>query len=194
MDATKTGALIRQLRQERGLTQLKLAEQIGVSDKAVSKWERGFGCPDVSLLTTLAQALGVDLEELLSGTLESNDPIGGNMKKLRFYVCPLCGNLLTATGDATVSCCGKKLSTLAPRKAEPDEKLTVELIENEYFVSSDHDMTKEHAITFVALLTSDTLALRKLYPEWGLQVRLPRLGHGMLVWHCNQHGLMYQLL
>ena len=194
MDAAKTGALIRQLRLERGLTQAKLAEKIGVSDKAVSKWERGFGCPDVSLLTALAEALGVNLEELLSGALESNDPIGGNMKKLRFYVCPLCGNLLTATGDATVSCCGKKLPALTARKAEPDEKLTVELIENEHFVTSEHEMTKEHAITFVALLTGDTLVLRKLYPEWGLQVRLPRFGHGMLLWYCNQHGLMYQLL
>ena len=55
-------------------------------------------------------------------------------------------------------------------------------------------MTKDHYITFVALLTGDSLILRRQYPEWDLQARIPRLGRGMLVWHCNQHGLRYQLM
>ena len=50
MDHTKIGGLIRRLRQERGLTQRQLAERMGISDKTVSKWERGMGCPDLSLL------------------------------------------------------------------------------------------------------------------------------------------------
>ncbi len=192
MDATKTGALIRKLRLERQMTQLALADKLHVSDKAVSKWERGLGCPDISLLTALSETLGINLPELLSGTLESNDPVGGNMKKLRFYVCPQCGNLITATAEAVVSCCGKTLQPLEMRKAEPEERLTVEIIENEYFVTTEHEMTKEHALTFVALLTGDSLVLRKLYPEWNVQARLPQLAHGLLVWHCNRHGLMYQ--
>ncbi len=192
MDATKTGALIRKLRLERQMTQLALADKLHVSDKAVSKWERGLGCPDISLLTALSETLGINLPELLSGTLESNDPVGGNMKKLRFYVCPQCGNLITAAAEAVVSCCGKTLQPLEMRKAEPEERLTVEIIENEYFVTTEHEMTKEHALTFVALLTGDSLVLRKLYPEWNVQARLPQLAHGLLVWHCNRHGLMYQ--
>ena len=88
MDQTKTGGLIRALRTQKGLTQKALAEAIGVGDKAVSKWERGLGCPDVSLLPELSRVLGVGLETLLSGSLDANDQERGNMKKLRFYVCP----------------------------------------------------------------------------------------------------------
>lgn len=194
MDAVKTGALIRALRREIGLTQRELAARLHVSDKAVSKWERGCGCPDVSLLPALSGALAVDLDRLLAGDLGENDLVGGNMKKLKFYVCPQCGNILTAAAEAGVSCCGKKLAALAPRKADAAEKLDVEVIENDYFVTADHEMTKEHYISFVALLTGDTLVLRRQYPEWDLQARLPRLGHGMLVWYCNRHGLFYQLV
>ena len=116
------------------------------------------------------------------------------MKKTKFYICPDCGNLLTSLTEASVSCCGKKLEGQSPKKAEPEEKLNVELIENDYFVTSDHPMTKEHYITFAALLTGDSLILRKQYPEWDLQARIPRIGRGMLVWACNQHGLFYQLV
>lgn len=114
------------------------------------------------------------------------------MKHLKFFVCPQCGNILTASADASLSCCGKKLTALTPHKAE--EKLNVELIENDYFISSGHPMEKDHYISFVALLTGDALVLRRQYPEWDLQTRLPRLGHGKLVWYCSQHGLFYQLV
>lgn len=114
------------------------------------------------------------------------------MKKLKFYVCPQCGNLLTATEEAAISCCGKKLHALQPQKTE--EKLTIEKIDGEYFITSGHEMTKTHYITFVALLTGDAFMMRRQYPEWDLQARIPQLGHGMLLWHCNQHGLFYQLL
>ena len=61
MDQKKTGALIRVLRLEKGLTQQGLAELLGVSNRAVSKWERGLGSPDLSLLPALSLQLGVDL-------------------------------------------------------------------------------------------------------------------------------------
>ncbi|MDD3409929.1 MAG: helix-turn-helix domain-containing protein [Eubacteriales bacterium] len=194
MDCAKIGRLIYSLRKEKGMTQVVLAERMNISDKAVSKWERGLGCPDVSLLPELSNILGVDLADLLSGELDANDTVGGNMKKLKFYVCPQCGNLITSTAEASVSCCGKKLTALTPVKAEEADKLKVEIIENDYFISSEHEMTKEHYIAFAALLTGDTLLLRKQYPEWNLQVRIPRIGHGMLVWYCTRHGLMYQLV
>lgn len=195
MDCVKIGQLICRLRKEKTLTQLQLAQQLGVGDKAVSKWERGLGCPDLSLLPSLSKTLGVNLEALLAGELAPSELVGGNMKKLNFYVCPDCGNLLTATAEAAVSCCGKKLPQLLPRKAEADQKLSVELVENEYFVSSDHPMTKEHYLSFVALLTGDSVLFKKLYPEWNLQARLPRVPRGsMLVWYCTEHGLWYQLV
>lgn len=69
MDSRRIGALIRVLRIERALTQRQLAERLGVSDKAVSKWERGGGCPDVGLLSELAGQLGTSVETLLQGNL-----------------------------------------------------------------------------------------------------------------------------
>lgn len=58
MDCEKIGGLIGRIRRERGMTQREMARRLDVTDKAVSKWERGLGCPDVSLLTGLTEALG----------------------------------------------------------------------------------------------------------------------------------------
>lgn len=192
MDNVKIGNLICRLRKENHMTQLQLAERMHISDKAVSKWERGNGCPDVSLLPELSRIFGVDLEKLLSGELNANDILGGNMKKMKFYICPDCGNVITAMADTTISCCGKKLQAIEPKKAEGEEKLSVEVIENDYYISSEHEMVRDHYISFVALLTSDTMMLRKQYPEWGLQVRIPVFAHGRLLWYCSKHGLFYQ--
>ncbi len=192
MDQTKTGGLIRALRTQKGLTQKALAEAVGVGDKAVSKWERGLGCPDVSLLPELSRVLGVGLEALLSGALDANDQERGNMKKLKCYVCPDCGNLITAAAEADLSCCGRTLLPLEPQK--PEEPLSVEKIDGSWFISSPHPMTKEHYVSFVALLTGDTLFLRRLYPEWDLQTRIPAFSHGILLWHCTKHGLFRQII
>ena len=194
MDNEKIGKLIYGLRKERNMTQLQLAEILHISDKTVSKWERGQGCPDISLLVDLSRVLGVDMEKLLSGRLEANEERGGNMKKLNFYVCPECGNVITAMTEAGISCCGKKLQPLEAVKAPDEERLLVENIENDYYISSDHPMLKEHCISFVALLTGDTLTLKKQYPEWDLQVRIPGRTHGKLIWYCTEHGLFYQLV
>ncbi|MCP1101798.1 ribosome-binding protein aMBF1 (putative translation factor) [Aequitasia blattaphilus] len=194
MDCDKTGQLIFRIRKEKGLTQKNIADSMNISDKTVSKWERGLGCPDVSLLPELANILGIDMETLLSGDMEAGQFVGGNMKNIKFYVCPSCGNLLTSTGEANISCCGKKISELEPKKAAEEEKLTVELIENDYYITSNHEMTKENYIPFVALLNGDTLLLKKQYPEWGLQVRIPRISHGKLVYYSTTKGLFYQIV
>ena len=114
------------------------------------------------------------------------------MKNICFYICPNCGNLITAASEAAISCCGMELAASVPHKAGGNERLTVEMIENDYYVTSSHEMKKEHHLSFVALLTGDSMILHRCYPEWDLQVRLPNIGHGMLVWHCTRHGLMYQ--
>lgn len=67
MDNNKTGLLIAQTRKELGMTQKQLAEKLNISDRAVSKWERGAGFPDVSLIEPLADALGLNVLEILRG-------------------------------------------------------------------------------------------------------------------------------
>ena len=192
MDQTKTGALIRSLRIKNELTQKQLAERLNVSDKAVSKWECGNGCPDISMLTELADIFGTDVRTLLTGEADIKESEVGNMKKLRFYVCGSCGNIITATSDAAVTCCGSRLTAIEPRKAEDNEKLKTEIIDGEILVTSDHEMTKEHYISFVAYQSENTFMMFKQYPEWAMQARLPLFRSGRLVWYCNDCGLLWQ--
>lgn len=189
MDQIKTGRLIRSLRTGRGMTQAELAQLIGVSDKAVSKWERGCGAPDLSLFPPLSQALGVDVEALFRGEMTENEMSRGNMKKLKFYVCPDCGNLMFSTEEIDVSCCGRKLSAIEPKQAAADEMLSAHASGGEWCISSAHEMRREHYISFIAFLTGDTLIVKKLYPEWGLETVLPFFSHGTLLWYCTKHGL-----
>ncbi|MBX9034013.1 helix-turn-helix domain-containing protein [Gordonibacter massiliensis (ex Traore et al. 2017)] len=189
MDTKRTGALIRSLREERGLTQLQLAARVGVSDKAVSKWERGGGCPDVSLLPALADELGTTVETLLAGALAPDERQGGTMKRTAFRVCPACGNVITTTGDAEVSCCGRKLEPLEARPADEAHALRVESVEGDWYVTFDHPMEKGHHLGFVAVVGYDRLAVEKLYPEQGGEARLPRLAGGALYAYCTEHGL-----
>ncbi|HPD02809.1 MAG TPA: helix-turn-helix transcriptional regulator [Eubacteriales bacterium] len=67
MDLNKTGLFISALRKQNGLTQKELAEKIGVTDKAVSRWETGKGFPDVSILKLLAEVLNVSITEIVNG-------------------------------------------------------------------------------------------------------------------------------
>ena len=192
MDPIKTGALIRQLRTARGLTQRQLAEQLHVSDKAVSKWECGNGCPDISLLTELAALFGTDMQVLLSGELRQNEKEKSNMKKTKFYVCRTCGNIITAASGADVTCCGSRLSALEPRKAEPDEMLRLADVGGEWYVTAEHPMTKEHYISFAAYVTDSSVMLFRQYPEWDFQFTMPMYRSGRLVWYCTACGFLYQ--
>lgn len=194
MDCEKIGQLICSLRKEKNMTQKQVADLMNISDKTISKWERGLGCPDVSLLPELSTILGVNIEEILQGKMTLNELVGGNMKKIQFFVCPQCGNLLTATGTATISCCGKRMEPLTASKADPSHCLTIEPVEDELYVSSTHEMTKQHYISFVAYVTGDKVFIVKQYAEWNLQVRLHKLGHGKIYHYCSNHGLFYQLI
>lgn len=194
MDCGKTGALIRRLRLEGGLTQKQLAEQLRISPKTVSKWEVGQGCPDVTLLPDLSAALGVGLDSLLTGNLEENSPVPGNMKHIKFYVCPTCGSITAATGTIQAACCGMTLSPLTAQKAAEADRLTVESVEDEWFLTGSHPMTKENHISFLAFATGDSVQILKQYPEWDLQARLPRRRHGTLFFFSTEKGLFYQYL
>lgn len=194
MDCGKVGELIRMIRSENHMTQKQLADKMNISDKTISKWERGMGCPDVSLLPELSNILGVNIEEILTGDLSMNDVNNGNLKKIKIYVCPDCGNIITSTGSTTVSCCGRKLEALEAVKAEGKHKLVVDTIEGEWYVETEHEMVKEHYISFILFVTGDKVIMLKQYPEWGIHARFPKFGHGTLYSYCTQHGLTYQYI
>lgn len=192
MDQIKTGMIIRQLRTEHHMTQAQLAEKIHVSDKAVSKWERGSGCPDISLLSALAEVFDTDIRVLLSGEMHRKESEKGNMKKIKFYICSHCGNIITATSEASVTCCGSLLNAQEPREAAESERLHVSEADGEWYVTSEHPMTKTHYISFVAYVNDRLVTICKQYPEWNLQATFPLTYSGRFVWYCTECGLLYQ--
>lgn len=194
MNCDKVGGLIYSLRKEKGMTQKQLADEMNISDKTVSKWERGQGLPDVSLLGRLAEIFNVDMEKILSGDLEPNSADGGNMKKTKFYVCPVCGNITASVGEAQISCCGRRLNPLTPEPCDDEHRLNIENIEDEYYITFSHEMVKGHYLNFIAYVGFDRMLFIKLYPEQGSEVRMPRLRGGKLYTGCSKHGLWVQTI
>lgn len=189
MNTYVTGAAIKALREARKLTQADLAQMIGVSSKTVSKWETAKGLPDISLLQPLAQALGISVIELMNGQHITNKNLSANMLKGKFYVCPVCGNVVHTLGDAVVSCCGITLPALEAEEDDAEHLIALEKVEDEQFVTIHHPMTKEHFISFLAYVTADRLQMVKFYPEGNAETRLQLRGRGYLYYYCNQHGL-----
>ena len=189
MNTYVPGSTIKQLRETRNLTQAELAKRIGVSSKTVSKWETAKGLPDISLLQPLAQALGISVIELMNGEQITNRNISANLLRSKFYVCPICGNVLHSTGSALISCCGITLPALEAEEPDEEHEITVKPVEDEHFITVHHPMTKEHYISFVAFVTSDRIQFVKLYPEGNAQTRLQLRGMGYLYYYCNRHGL-----
>lgn len=184
-----TGPLIRRLREARGLTQAQLADLLFVSDKTVSKWETAKGLPDITLIEPLAAALGVSVMELMSGNAATNRNGAANLMRAKFYVCPVCGNVIFAVGEAALCCCD---ISLPPLEAEPDDDsiLSVTPIEDEVWVQARHPMEKSHYISFLAYETDDTVRLVKLHPEGAAEARFALRGHGMIYAYCIRHGLI----
>ena len=194
MDSRKVGGLIRQLRKEKGWTQKAMAEKMNISDKTVSKWENGNGCPDISLLTKLSEIFCVEMSKLLEGDLKQQIPDGGNMKRIKLFVCSECGSVTTSTGSAEIHCCGRRLEPLKALKEDESHVAIATQVEDEYYVTFNHEMTKEHYISFAAYVTYDRVLLMKLYPEQNPEVRFPMIHHGKLYTYCNEHGLMERKL
>ena len=190
MDNYVTGAAIRTLRERKGLTQAALAEILDVSPKTVSKWETAKGLPDISLLDPLAGALGVSVTELLSGNAITNRNSSGNMLRSKFYCCPVCGNIIHAMGEASISCCGISLPPLEAEDMDAAHAVTIEPVEDEQYITVHHEMVKSHYISFLAYVTSDKLQFVKLYPEGAAHCRLQMRGRGYLYLCCTHHGLM----
>ena len=189
MNTYVTGATIKELRESRKLTQAELAERISVSSKTVSKWETAKGLPDISLLQPLSQALGISVIELMNGEHITNQNTSANMLRCKFYVCPICGNIIHSTGNAVVSCCGIILPPLEAEETDNTHTIAIENVEDEHFLSIPHPMTKQHFISFIAFVTSDRIQMVKLYPEGNAETRLQLRGKGQIYYYCNQHGL-----
>ncbi len=189
MNQYVTGSVIKDLREKNKITQSQLADMLGVSDKAISKWETGRGYPDITLLEPIAKAFHVSVTELISGTTVSNLNVSANMLRSMFYVCPVCGNVIHSMGQSVVSCHGV---TLNPEEAEDTDeahKIFVERVEDEYYVRIEHEMTKTHYISFIAALSSDRLQMVKLYPEGNPEARFKIAGVKKLFFYCNKDGL-----
>ncbi|MDR2889759.1 MAG: helix-turn-helix domain-containing protein [Lachnospiraceae bacterium] len=126
MDNIQVGKLIRRLRAEKNMTQREIADQMGITEQAVSKWERGLGGPDISLLPELSTILGVN--------------------------------------------------------------------EDDYYVTIDHEMSREHYISFVAYVGYDRVLIVKLYPQQDAELRFPKMQGRRILAYCNQHGLWEERL
>ena len=189
MNLSKTGMLIAELRREKGFTQKDVAQKLGICAKTVSKWETGHGFPNVSLISNLSEILEVDISKLLEGQMPEIKPKAGNVKRTKFYVCKNCGNLLTSLGETEIVCCGRKLSPLSVNKTDEMHKMNVEKIEDDYYITFSHPMTKEHYISFFSYVRFDRVLTVKLYPEQGGELRFPVMRGGKMYYYCNTHGL-----
>lgn len=189
MDKYVTGAVIKRLRENKKMTQEELANRLCVSSKAVSKWETGNGFPDISLLEPLSNALDISVIELLSGENISNHNQSANMLKGRFYICPICGNVIFSIGEAVISCCGITLPPSEPEPADFEHSINIEIIEDEYFITVNHPATKEHYISFLASVSDCGINLIKLYPEGNNEARFKKSRQEKIYAYCNRHGL-----
>ncbi len=189
MNQYVTGAVIRGLREKNKMTQLQLAQKLGVSDKTVSKWETAKGYPDITLLEPIAKAFRISVTELISGNTIQNANVSANMLRSMFYICPVCGNVIHSMGEAAVCCHGIQLTPLVAEPTDERHMIFTERVEDEYYVRIEHDMTKEHYISFVAAASSDEMKIAKLYPEGSAEARFKISGIRRIFFCCNRDGL-----
>ena len=184
-----TGAVIRELRQQKNMTQLQLAQQLSVSDKTISKWETGKGYPDITLLEPIAKAFGISVTELISGNRIRNRNLSANMMRSLFCVCPVCGNVIHTMGESVIQCHGIQLLPAEPEPTDENHMVFIEQVEDEYYVRIDHEMTKSHYISFVAALSPDRMQLVRLYPEGNAETRFSISSVKKILFWCNRDGL-----
>ena len=189
MNQYVTGAVIRELREKNKMTQLQLAQKLGVSDKTVSKWETGKGYPDITLLEPIAEAFHISVTELISGNAIHNANVSANMLRSKFYACPVCGNVIHSMGESVIQCHGVPLIPLEAESTDEDHKVFIERGEDEYYVRIDHSMTKEHYISFAAAVSSDGMQMVKIYPEGNAEAWFKIRGVRRIFLYCNRDGL-----
>ena len=191
MDQYVTGTTIRELREKNRMTQQQLADKLGVSDKTVSKWETAKGYPDITLLEPIAKAFRVSVAELITGNPIHNANVSANMLRSKFYVCPVCGNVIHSMGEAAIHCHGIQLAPLTAESTDERHMIFIERVEDEYYVRIDHSMTKEHYISFAAAVSLDDMQLHKFYPEGNAEARFKIRGIKKIFFYCNRDGLFF---
>ena len=191
MNPYVTGAVIKELREKNHMTQLQLAQKLGVSDKTVSKWETAKGYPDITLLEPIADAFSVSVTELISGNTVFNANVAANMMRSKFYVCPVCGNVIHSMGEAVITCHGINLSPAAAEETDENHMISIERVEDEFYVHINHEMTKQHYISFIAAASSDRMQMVKLYPEGNAEARFKINGAKKIYFYCNRDGLFH---
>ncbi len=184
-----TGTVIKEFRNRNDMTQMELAEKLGVSAKTVSKWETGKGYPDITLLEPIARVFSISVTELISGNAVMNVNVSANMLRSHFYVCPVCGNIIHSVGEAVIQCHGIQLKPEEAEETDENHKIFVERVEDEYYVQIEHEMTKNHYISFIAAVSSDRVQMVKLYPEGEAQARFKLNGVKKVYFYCNRSGL-----
>ena len=189
MDLYVTGTVIKELREKHNMTQAELADKLCVSDKTISKWETAKGYPDISLLEPIAKVFDISVTELLSGNAVKNVNVSANMMRSKFYVCPVCGNIIHCMGEAVIQCHGVQLSPCQPEETDENHIILIEKVEDEYYIRIEHDMTKMHYISFVAAVSGDNIQMIKLYPEGNAECRFKISGVRKILFYCNQDGL-----
>ena len=189
MNQYVTGAVIKRLREEKNMTQLQLAERLSVSAKTVSKWETAKGYPDITLLESIANALSVFISELLSGNTMTNSNVSANMLRSHFYVCPVCGNIIHSMGETVIQCHGLQLQPEEAEETDENHKIFTEKVEDEYYVQVEHDMSKQHYISFIAAVSVDKMQMVKLYPQGNAEARFKMNGVKKIYFYCNRSGL-----
>jgi len=189
MNQYVTGAVIKELREKYHLTQAELAVKLNVSDKTISKWENAKGYPDISLLEPISRVFGISVTELISGNAVSNVNVSANMLRSKFYVCPVCGNSIHSMGEAVIQCHGIILEPCQAEETDENHMVFIERIEDEYYIRVEHDMTKQHYISFIAGVSSDRVQMVKLYPEGNAEARLKINGVKRILFYCNRDGM-----
>lgn len=189
MNQYVTGTVIKELREKHHLTQAKLAKKLNIFDKTVSKWETAKGYPDLSLLEPIANVFGISIAELLSGYAVENVNVSANMLRSKFYVCPICGNIIHSMGEAVIHCHGVLLTPCQAEEIDENHKILIERVEDEFYVQVEHEMSKQHYISFVAALSSDKIQMTRLYPEGNAEIRFKINGVKKILFYCNRDGL-----
>ena len=148
------------------------------------------GLPDISLIEPLAKTLKVSVIELMNGEYITHQNKSSNMLKSNFSVGPICGNIIHTMGENINSCCGINLPILEADLENNKHIINCDILENEFFVSINHEMSKDHYISFIAYITNDRCEIVKLYPEQNAEVRFLKRGKGIIYAYCNKDGLI----
>jgi desulfoferrodoxin (superoxide reductase-like protein) len=141
------------------------------------------------MLEPLAKVFGVSIPELLSGNAVQNVNVSANIMRSKFYVCPVCGNSIHSMGEAMIHCHGIPLTPCTAEETDENHKIFIERVEDDYFVQIEHDMTKQHYISFIAALSFDKIQMVKLYPEGNAEARFEMRGVRQILFYCNRDGL-----